>query len=110
VAQSYIFAWAGIPTPKTFVSFDYQDAVDALPEWELPVVVKKSWGASSENVCLVSKRHELKRIVEETFCQQIWDQYKRENIPAVWKWPKVLGQLWFWAEYGRKYRRAVVRM
>jgi len=76
VAQSYLLEQLEVPRPRTVVSFDYQDAVEAVKPLGLPVVAKKSHGASSKNVRLLKSQSELDHYLQREFAQQLWDERK----------------------------------
>ncbi len=73
-AQSYLLARAGVPTPRTFVSFDYDEAVLQAGLEEFPVVLKGSAGAGSVNVRAVRGRSELLGLVRRAFSLTLWDR------------------------------------
>jgi len=78
VAQSYILSELDVPRPRTIVSFEYEDARETAKTLGLPVVAKRSYGASSENVSLLRTQAELDRYLQREFAQQLWDERKRD--------------------------------
>jgi len=76
VAQSYVLEALDVPRPRTVVSFEYGDARRAAKDLGLPVVAKRSYGASSKNVELLRTQAELDRYLERAFAQQVWDARK----------------------------------
>ncbi|MBU1054483.1 MAG: hypothetical protein KKC46_11745 [Proteobacteria bacterium] len=99
IAQSYIFKYHAIPSPKTIVTFDYKNAKELIDQMELPAVLKESFGSSSENVYIVKNRRKLNGIVANIFCQQLWDESRAKlnsiyktffrNITNLWAWKKI---------------------
>ena len=79
VAQSYLLELLEVPRPRTIVSFEYADAVEAAKSLGLPLVAKKSHGASSKNVRLLKSKSELERYLQREFAQQLWDDRKSEK-------------------------------
>lgn len=67
IAQDYIFSIQNIKTPKTFISFDYNEIFDELKSTDYPVIMKKSNGAGSTGVKMVNNERELKKIVNRNF-------------------------------------------
>src|SRR4030067_960119 len=53
IAQSYLFQYAGITTPRTLVSFDYDDTLEQLDCLKVPFVTKKFYGSASAHVRLI---------------------------------------------------------
>lgn len=102
IAQSYIFASQEVPTPQTFVSFDREDAWSLLKQSTYPLVAKKSFGASSENVRLLRSPSDARHFIDDAFFQQLWDAEKARrgvagaalmNLTKRWLWAKVLQRL-----------------
>ena len=79
VAQSYLLELLDVPRPRTIVSFEYGDAVEAAKSLGLPLVAKKSHGASSKNVRLLKTEGELKEYLQREFAQQLWDERKTDK-------------------------------
>jgi glutathione synthase/RimK-type ligase-like ATP-grasp enzyme len=78
VAQSYLLDALDVPRPRTVVSFEYEDAREAAKGLGLPIVAKKSFGASSVNVVLLRTQAELDRYLQRAFAQQLWETRKTE--------------------------------
>jgi glutathione synthase/RimK-type ligase-like ATP-grasp enzyme len=98
VAQSYVFATQGIPTPRTFVSFDYADCAEALSQAKMPLVFKKSHGSQSRNVRLVKDCREADALASQALFQQRWDM---TNAPSSSRPLRALANVfnrWFWAK------------
>jgi glutathione synthase/RimK-type ligase-like ATP-grasp enzyme len=101
VAQSYFFAARGIPTPNTFVSFDYADAVSALSQADLPLVFKKSHGGQSRNVQLVESRHQAESLVSTRLFQQRWEAARTLWRSSPLRALSSVFQRWFWVKAGQ---------
>ena len=98
IAQSYLFTFAGARTPATVVSLDHDDAVSAVAELGIPVVIKESFGASSENVELLRTPGAIRSRIDRLFRQQLWDRAKR-GAGSSWRAvPKVVLRPWFWGK------------
>jgi len=67
VAQKYILEYNNIDTPKTFVSFDYNEIQKIIEDLEYPIVSKSSNGAGSTGVKLVKSKKELMKKVNHDF-------------------------------------------
>lgn len=74
VAQSYLLDHLNVPTPGTFVSFDFDEAMETARSSSFPVVRKKAAGAGSTNVRAVRDLGELSRDIERTFSFSLWDR------------------------------------
>ncbi len=83
IAQSYVFTHAGVPTPPTFASFEYHDAVRCLDRSPPPYVFKGSAGAGSEEVWLVKSLDSARKLVEKTFAYQLWREARRASGTAA---------------------------
>jgi glutathione synthase/RimK-type ligase-like ATP-grasp enzyme len=82
VAQSYIFDKLSINTPKTTASFDFCDSMLQLNKYEFPLVFKKSFGASSNNVRLIKNKKKAESVLKRIFCSQLY----RNNAKIKGKW------------------------
>jgi glutathione synthase/RimK-type ligase-like ATP-grasp enzyme len=71
-AQAYLFDIHGIPTPRTIVSFDPEEAELLAREIPLPIVAKCSTGAASSSVHLVRSRRQALREVRRAFHRPLW--------------------------------------
>ena len=67
VKQSYLFDALAIPTPKTRVYCDRQEALDFALKADYPLVIKLRSGASSRNVRLLENSAQAKRWVQLLF-------------------------------------------
>ena len=63
IRQAFFFRLQGYPTPRTFVSFNREDALEFLRGAEFPLVAKTSGGASSSGVALLRDRPSAERLV-----------------------------------------------
>jgi glutathione synthase/RimK-type ligase-like ATP-grasp enzyme len=70
IAQSYVLKYTKIKTPETFVSFDYDNTVERLKVTKYPIIVKKSAGAGSSGVKLISSYKNALRCVNREFLWQ----------------------------------------
>ena len=101
IAQSYMFSAYDIPTPKTMVSFEYQNSLELINKLNYPVIEKKSWGAASKNVRLLKNLKMARRVVDKTFYQTMWDNiketkpFKMKLIKNGWFFKKLLNKILF---------------
>jgi glutathione synthase/RimK-type ligase-like ATP-grasp enzyme len=98
IAQSYLFAFYQVPTPRTFVSFDYTDARKLVEEAGMPIVVKDSFGAGSSHVRLESKKERFVAKLKQIFYGQFWYEAK-DGTSSHSKRAMILlnlGQRWMW--------------
>ncbi|MDM7992357.1 MAG: hypothetical protein QUS11_03515 [Candidatus Fermentibacter sp.] len=103
-AQSYLLSLAGIPTPRTFVTFDYDEAAQQAGLEEFPVVLKGSAGAGSVNVRAVRSREELMGIVRRAFSLTLWDRTAAGGRGRLSRLASGIGRDWF-ADFLRRRRR-----
>lgn len=103
-AQSYLLARAGVPTPRTFVSFDYDEAVLQAGLEEFPVVLKGSAGAGSVNVRAVRGRSELLGLVRRAFSLTLWDRTAARKRGRLSRLASAIGRDWF-ADFLRRRLR-----
>lgn len=66
-AQKYLFEYTNIKTPKTFVSFDYNESIKTSNKIKYLIVVKSSNGAGSIGVKLVKSYKTLTRKINFDF-------------------------------------------
>jgi glutathione synthase/RimK-type ligase-like ATP-grasp enzyme len=71
ISQYYLLSAAGIPMPKTWVWFDYEQTVEWINSAEFPLVMKLWTGAASENVRLVKNLNEAKLYIDRVFREGI---------------------------------------
>lgn len=67
VAQTLLFAALDIPTPRTWVFFNRDDAITWAEKAMYPVVVKLAAGAGSSNVALIGDISSAKRFINNMF-------------------------------------------
>ena len=93
VAESYLLTQYEINTPRTFVSFDYSDARHEMEQSDMPIVLKKSEGAASQNVELIHNKKRMERVIEDLFWTQLWikarpwtskTKYIFNNLTKTW--------------------------
>jgi glutathione synthase/RimK-type ligase-like ATP-grasp enzyme len=105
IAQSYLFECYGIPTPATFSSFDYRDALSALDHVRWPLVFKEPYGASGANVKLVRGNREARRLITRRFDEQIWNEERARSGTAVRFLLANASKSWFRSVARRKIAR-----
>lgn len=96
VAQSYLFATHNVHTPRTIASFDYADALREIDRAAFPIVYKLPHGSGSRNVRLVKTRSAARRIVDEAFCDELWQNAKKQYGSRWRALPRAIGKRWFW--------------
>jgi glutathione synthase/RimK-type ligase-like ATP-grasp enzyme len=67
IAQAYLLQASGIPTPKTWVFWRYDVAMEFFRTTRYPLVTKLSSGVRSENVALLRNRAEAERMARRMF-------------------------------------------
>lgn len=86
VAQAFLLSAVGIPTPGTWVWFDYEAAKQWVRTAPYPLVLKLAGGAGSTNVRLVQSVEEAATWLDRLFtvgvenlhsCEQSWALQKR---------------------------------
>lgn len=87
VKQSFLFAALGIPSPKTWVCFDKQEALDFAVKADYPLVIKLRSGASSRNVRLIENSVEARRWVELLFKRGVGSMadYSDTKIKSIYR-------------------------
>jgi glutathione synthase/RimK-type ligase-like ATP-grasp enzyme len=117
IAQKFFFDHYGIPTPRTFASFDYRDAIEVLGNYQLPVVYKESHGASSEHVRLIKTVALAKRYINRIFIENRWRELKkgRNKIITVIRsffynvfWHKLLQKMLHKEPFGAIYWQELI--
>jgi glutathione synthase/RimK-type ligase-like ATP-grasp enzyme len=102
IAQSYLFELNGIPHPHTIASFDFNDAKQQAKKVGFPIVFKRSYGASGDNVWLVKNEKEVNIILKKQFYQELWDSSKSKYSSKI-KWLMYnLTKTWFWTKIKQK--------
>jgi glutathione synthase/RimK-type ligase-like ATP-grasp enzyme len=105
VAQSYLFEAAGVATPRTVATVEYDDGQRCLAEAALPIVAKKSHGASSANVRLLASRKTAERWLHSVFFTQAWERHTESHRGRVSPAATALRHGWFWRKVGQKLVR-----
>ena len=95
IAQSYLFDLLNVSTPRTVVSFDYDEALELARRECFPVVQKKPAGAGSTNVRALYSLGALRRHLENTFSLSLWDRSQNEPGRAK-RVAKGICHRWFW--------------
>ena len=67
VKASYLLSIKGIPTPKTFISYDLEEIKEYLKICNYPIVTKIRTGSGSKGVELLRSKKEALRFVDEVF-------------------------------------------
>lgn len=67
IAQAYLLRAAGVPTPKTWVFWRYEHALEFFRTATFPLVVKLPSGVRSENVALLRNEKEARRMARRMF-------------------------------------------
>ena len=103
VAESFLFENFRIKTPKTFVTFDYVEACHELESVDFPIVLKKSEGASSENVKLIRDKKGMDKVLDNAFCDNLWSKARKDNskISILFK---NFTKRWFWFWIMKRYK------
>ena len=119
IAQSYLFSKYEVRTPKTVVSFDFEDAVKQLEQARLPLVMKLSHGAGSKNVTLVKDKKEVLRRLTKIFSHQLWNVQKHRlgltaklfflNALQPWMWQKIVNVLSGREQFGSVYWQEFIK-
>ena len=105
VAQSYLFAEEGIPTPATTVTFDHHEAEFKIAETNFPLVFKRGEGAGSQNVRLVTNRNAAMRLWAKAFCSQVYCEARQQGRRWYHIAPRAFWKRWFWEWLRHRLRR-----
>ncbi len=103
-AQSYLFRHAGVATPRTVASFDFDEACSLAEQEDYPVVLKSPAGAGSVNVRAVGDRREMMRFLRRTFSLALWDRSAEGGRGRLSRLLSGIGHEWFWDFLGRRRR------
>jgi len=103
-AQSYLLSLAGTPSPRTFVSFDYDESDGQAGREEYPVVLKSSAGAGSVNVRAIRNRDDLLGFLRRTFSLTLWDRTAASGAGRLSRLVSGFGRDWF-SDFLRRRRR-----
>jgi glutathione synthase/RimK-type ligase-like ATP-grasp enzyme len=96
VAQSYFFAHAGVATPETVATLDYDDALACLRQGRYPIVVKKSHGASSVNVQLIASESRAQKWLAKTFFLEMCERHRAGHGNRLFRVASAPWHGWFW--------------
>jgi glutathione synthase/RimK-type ligase-like ATP-grasp enzyme len=80
VAQSFLFEWYGIPTPRTVVTSRLSDAYSLLSTEKYPVVFKTSSDAASRGVRLVKRRPRALFLAWRSLYSGFWSKVARRLL------------------------------
>jgi len=79
-AQSYVFNYYGIPTPRTVVTFSLKDAMQLLDAEHYPLVFKTSSDAGSRGVWMVKTKRKAKCLAWRTLYTGFWWKLARRLL------------------------------
>lgn len=79
ISQSYLFQYKKIKTPKTFSSFNYNEAINKANNSEYPIVVKESNGAGSSGVKLIKSHRQMVKYINKRF---LWENIFARKISS----------------------------
>jgi glutathione synthase/RimK-type ligase-like ATP-grasp enzyme len=96
IAQQLLFEQSNIRCPKTKVFFNYINAKNIINNLHFPIVLKKSEGASSKNVKLITTKKWLENYIERIFCNELWSGY-RINYSKIQILTRYFTKRWFWS-------------
>lgn len=78
IAQNFLFEQYNIRSPKTFITFNYQEAMNYINQCEYPQILKLSAGSGSNHVKMLKhKRQAIKEIKKHFAKTLLWDQLKK---------------------------------
>jgi glutathione synthase/RimK-type ligase-like ATP-grasp enzyme len=78
IAQHFLFEYYHMHTPKTFITFDYVEALRYIDTCVFPQILKLSAGSASNNVkMLKNKRQAIKEIKKHFFKTIFWKKIKK---------------------------------
>jgi hypothetical protein len=104
-AQSYLFRHAGVATPGTIVSFDFDEAMELSGKETFPVVLKSPAGAGSVNVSALDGERDLQRFLRKTFSLALWDRTVSDG-GKLKRFLKGIRHEWFRDFLARKLRHS----
>lgn len=79
IAQSYLFRKLNIQTPKTYIFYNKNNALDFIESREVfPLIYKASSGAGSSNVGLIKNKFQGKRYINKAFGKGIETFFKED--------------------------------
>ena len=78
IAQYQLFTRFNIPTPKTNIFFNKEEAIEFVSNIGFPLVYKASTGAGSSNVGLLKNKSQAKRYIKKAFGKGIETFFKED--------------------------------
>lgn len=85
IAQYYFFKAASVATPKTWVFWQYEEAVKFIDNAKYPMIFKLAVGAGSVNVIKLDSLAEAKRIVDKMFFKGFMPYTTNEYKSRGWR-------------------------
>lgn len=82
IAQAYLFESFGIPTPKTWIWFNPNQAKEWASTARYPLVLKLSSGAGASNVKLVNNFKEASVWIDRLFVRRVTSLNEEQFAPA----------------------------
>jgi glutathione synthase/RimK-type ligase-like ATP-grasp enzyme len=103
VAQYYLFQTLGVNTPKTWLFWNEEEALDWSRNAPYPLVFKLSVGAASSNVLKVENQalavHLIKKSFEHGIFPSTMNEYAYKprvpSLPSRWFWRPEFGYVYF---------------
>jgi len=96
VTQNYVLHALGAPTPKTWLFWDRDEALEWSRTAPYPVVFKLSTGAGSSNVLKVNTNSEAENLIKRMFNEGIFpytmNEYRSKTLPTSVSDMLTLGQ------------------
>jgi len=92
LSQYYLLQAAGVPTPKTWVFWEEEKALEWARETDYPKVFKLSAGAGGTNVAKVRSSKEATKLIYRMFSPGIYAGQVGQS--PLWRHPKALARRW----------------
>jgi hypothetical protein len=83
VAQAWLLRAAGIPMPRTWIAWDFDEAMDVLRDATYPLVVKLSFGFRGQRVGMLRDRREADAMAHRLFGDGVSDLRKEPRLRAI---------------------------
>jgi glutathione synthase/RimK-type ligase-like ATP-grasp enzyme len=80
VAQAFLLKKHGINTPKNYVFYDKEEALDFAARCEYPIVFKSAHGSGSANVWLVKNKSQAVKLIKRAFGKGIKTFFKEDLL------------------------------
>lgn len=75
IAQYFLFEYHNIKLPRTFVTFDYSEAIDYVKKCNYPQILKLSSGSASNNVKMLKNQKEAIKELRKHFAKTFfWEK------------------------------------